>query len=137
MSRDILPFIAPDLSALAKTLGRELDLIDGKPGHVQLLNMLARGIGFRNFQHLRAGRRGGAAPRRTTPRPRALSITRRSSGSPVISMPMAGSSAGRRATAIRVWRSGCFGRASKRERSTASSTSVWSSATIICSVITH
>jgi len=54
MSRDILPFIAPDLSALAKALGRELDLIDGKPGHVQLLNMLARTVGYRNFQHLRA-----------------------------------------------------------------------------------
>lgn len=54
MSRDILPFIAPDLSALAKALGRELGLIDGKPGHVQLLNMLARTVGYRNFQHLRA-----------------------------------------------------------------------------------
>ncbi len=54
MSRDILPFIAPDMSALAKTLGRELGLIDGKPGHVQLLNMLARGVGYRNFQHFRA-----------------------------------------------------------------------------------
>lgn len=54
MSRDILPFIASDLSALAKALGRELGLIDGKPGHVQLLNMLARTVGYRNFQHLRA-----------------------------------------------------------------------------------
>lgn len=54
MSRDILPFIAPDMSALAKALGRELGLVDGKPGHVQLLNMLARGVGYRNFQHFRA-----------------------------------------------------------------------------------
>ncbi|WP_370673847.1 DUF2087 domain-containing protein [Pleomorphomonas sp. PLEO] len=54
MSRDILPFMAPDLSALAKALGRELGLIEGKPGHVQLLNMLARTVGYRNFQHLRA-----------------------------------------------------------------------------------
>ena len=54
MSRDILPFTAPDLSALAKTLGREFDLIDGKPGHLQLLNMLARAVGYRNFQHFRA-----------------------------------------------------------------------------------
>lgn len=54
MSRDTLPFIAPDMSALAKMLGRELGHIDGKPGHVQLLNMLARGAGYRNFQHFRA-----------------------------------------------------------------------------------
>lgn len=54
MSRDILPFIAPDMSALAKTLGRELGQVNGKPGHVHILNMLARGVGYRNFQHFRA-----------------------------------------------------------------------------------
>jgi hypothetical protein len=54
MSREAFSFIAPDLSALAKTLGRELEAIEGKPGHVQWLNMLARAVGFRNFQHFRA-----------------------------------------------------------------------------------
>ena len=54
MSRDILPFIAPDVSALAKALNRELALAEGRPGHVQLLNMLARATGYRNFQHFRA-----------------------------------------------------------------------------------
>ncbi|MBS1182533.1 MAG: hypothetical protein H6Q99_2413 [Proteobacteria bacterium] len=54
MSRDTFPFVAPDVSALAKALGRELGLIDGQPGHVQLLNMLTRAVGYRNFQHFRA-----------------------------------------------------------------------------------
>ena len=54
MPRDILPLTIPDVSALAKALGRELTLIDGKPGHVQLLNMLTRAVGYRNFQHFRA-----------------------------------------------------------------------------------
>lgn len=54
MSRDILPFIAPDVSALAKALNRELATAEGRPGHVQLLNMLARATGYRNFQHFRA-----------------------------------------------------------------------------------
>ena len=54
MSRDILPLTVPDVSALARALGRELALIEGKPGHVQLLNMLARAGGYRNFQHFRS-----------------------------------------------------------------------------------
>lgn len=54
MSRDILPLMAPDISAFAKALGRELAQFDGKPGHVHLLNMLSRGVGYRNFQHFRA-----------------------------------------------------------------------------------
>jgi len=54
MSRETFPFVAPDASALAKSLRRELDAIDGKPGHVQVLNMLARAVGYRNFQHFRA-----------------------------------------------------------------------------------
>lgn len=67
MSRDILPFIAPDVSALAKTLGRNLASTEGRPGHVQLLNMLSRAVGYRNFQHFRAvavaeGRLGSPAP---------------------------------------------------------------------------
>jgi hypothetical protein len=54
MSRETFPFMAPDASALAKSLRRELDAIEGKPGHVQVLNMLARAVGYRNFQHFRA-----------------------------------------------------------------------------------
>lgn len=69
MSREIIPFVAADMSALARALGRELSLIDGKPGHLQLLNMLARASGYRNFQHLRAS--AMAEDRTATPAPRA------------------------------------------------------------------
>lgn len=54
MTRQSLPFVAPDLSALARSLGRDLAACKTPPGHVQLLNMLSRAIGFRNVQHLRA-----------------------------------------------------------------------------------
>jgi hypothetical protein len=54
MSRTVLPFAATDMSALARSLGRELAACAEKPGHVQLLNMLARATGYRNFQHYRA-----------------------------------------------------------------------------------
>ncbi|WP_137132210.1 DUF2087 domain-containing protein [Rhizobium sp. FY34] len=59
MSKTMLSILVPDVSALAKTLRRELDarqtlLGSASPSHVELLNMLARGAGFRNFQHLKA-----------------------------------------------------------------------------------
>lgn len=54
MSRSVFPFVAEDVSALARALGREIATCDAAPGHVQLLNMLARSVGFRNFQHFRA-----------------------------------------------------------------------------------
>lgn len=54
MSRTALPFHAEDISALARALKGELARLDHQPGHVELLNMLARGTGCRNFQHFRA-----------------------------------------------------------------------------------
>jgi hypothetical protein len=64
MSREIIPFHADDMSAFARALKRELARYDEEtaadparrkaPGHVELLNMLARATGFRNFQHMRA-----------------------------------------------------------------------------------
>lgn len=54
MSRTVLPFHTDDLSTFAKALGGELRARDGAPGHVELLNMLARAGGCRNFQHLKA-----------------------------------------------------------------------------------
>lgn len=54
MSRTILPLIAGDVSQMARQMTRELESCDGSPSHVQMLNMLARAAGFRNFQHLRA-----------------------------------------------------------------------------------
>ena len=54
MSRTTLPFHANDISAVARSLRQQLAGRDAAPGHVELLNMLARSIGHRNFQHLRA-----------------------------------------------------------------------------------
>jgi hypothetical protein len=54
MSRTVFPFAVGDISALARRLNVEIGAREAKPGHVELLNMLARGAGFRNFQHLRA-----------------------------------------------------------------------------------
>ncbi|MBT3070858.1 DUF2087 domain-containing protein [Rhodomicrobium sp. Az07] len=69
MTRTVFPYAANDIAALARSIGRELESDSEKPGHVQLLNMLARGAGFRNFQHFRAQQeaeakleRGPAAP---------------------------------------------------------------------------
>ena len=54
MSREVIPFSASDISALAKSLREQLSQCDHAPGHVEMLNMLARGVGHRNFQSLRA-----------------------------------------------------------------------------------
>ncbi|MGP9812825.1 DUF2087 domain-containing protein [Rhodopseudomonas sp. NSM] len=54
MTRTVFPYAAPDVSTLARALGRELEAQDRKLGHVQLLNLLTRAAGFRNFQHFRA-----------------------------------------------------------------------------------
>ena len=60
-----LPFAAPDISGLAKTLSRELRALETPPGHVQLLNILARAAGHRNYQAMKAQHDAGerlAAP---------------------------------------------------------------------------
>jgi len=58
MTRTALPFSAPDLSALARFLERALDdhlITHGcLPGHVEMMNLLARGVGKRNLQALQA-----------------------------------------------------------------------------------
>lgn len=56
MSRIIHTYEAPDLSALARTIKRELDVRSETPGHVEILNILSRAAGFRNYQHLKASR---------------------------------------------------------------------------------
>ncbi len=53
MSRQTIPLATTDLSAFARHLSGQLNR-NATPGHVELLNMLARAAGFRNFQHLRA-----------------------------------------------------------------------------------
>ncbi len=54
MSRTLLPFQTDDISALARSLNGQLAKCERLPGHVELLNMLARATGWRNFQHFRA-----------------------------------------------------------------------------------
>lgn len=54
MSRTPLPLHVEDISALARSLRGQLSACGSTPGHVELLNMLARSSGYRNFQHFRA-----------------------------------------------------------------------------------
>lgn len=58
MPRIDVPLHAADISSFAKSLGRELkqthEQAQRPPGHVELLNMLARAAGYRNFQSLKA-----------------------------------------------------------------------------------
>ena len=58
MTRTALPYFAPDLSALARTLEKALadHLFTQQrlPGHVEMMNLLARGAGQRNLQALQA-----------------------------------------------------------------------------------
>ncbi len=58
MTRTALPFSAPDLSALARALERSLAEHHATharlPGHVEMMNLLARGVGKRNLQALQA-----------------------------------------------------------------------------------
>lgn len=58
MTRQLVPLATPDISAFAKTLKNLLDdrLAAGKalPTHVELLNLLARAAGLRNFATLKA-----------------------------------------------------------------------------------
>lgn len=67
MTRTALPFATKDVSALARSLQRELAAHEGAPGHVQLLNMLSRSAGYRNFQHYRAQHAAGARLEAPTP----------------------------------------------------------------------
>lgn len=66
MTRTALPFSAPDLSALARLLERALldhQVTHGRlPGHVEMMNLLARGAGHRNLQALRAAAAASPAP---------------------------------------------------------------------------
>jgi hypothetical protein len=67
MSRTPIAFVAGDISALAKSLRAQLLERTSPPGHVELLNILARATGHRNYQHFRAGAVGTAVDDRGTP----------------------------------------------------------------------
>lgn len=55
MSKTLLPFAVPDLSAFAKALRTRLAGLDHTPTHVEMLNLLAKSAGHQNFQAVRAG----------------------------------------------------------------------------------
>jgi hypothetical protein len=59
MTRTTIPFQVEDISTLARSLERQM-ADEALPSHLTLMNMLARGAGFRNFQHLRAAAVAGA-----------------------------------------------------------------------------
>ncbi len=74
MSRESLPLRADDLSAFAKSLrlqlAQHLEARAALPGHLSLLNMLARAAGHRNVQGLRAAALpAGKAKTATQPQP--------------------------------------------------------------------
>lgn len=54
MVKSPLPLFVGDVSLLARNLRRQLQSAEGLPGHVEMLNLLARAGGYRNFQHLKA-----------------------------------------------------------------------------------
>lgn len=54
MSKLHIPYAVADLSGLAKSLRAQLAALDHAPTHAEMLNILARGAGYANFQHLRA-----------------------------------------------------------------------------------
>ena len=59
MSRLPLPLVVPDASLFARALGASLKTRHAAgsppPGHVELLNLMARALGHRNLQSLQAG----------------------------------------------------------------------------------
>lgn len=67
MPRTVLPLHAEDISALARSLRGQLATCQQPPSHLEMLNMLARANGYRNFQHLRA--QATAPPPAQAPQP--------------------------------------------------------------------
>lgn len=78
MPRESLPFMAPDLSSFARALGAALQVRHATrpepPGHVETLNLVARALGHRNVQGLRAALQA-APPAPAAERAPALPLT--------------------------------------------------------------
>lgn len=66
MGRTPLPLVVPDASVFARSLGRALKARHATgappPGHVELLNLLARALGQRNLQALKAAQVAAPPP---------------------------------------------------------------------------
>lgn len=69
MTRTLISFASADMSALARSLRQQLVALGEMPSHVQLLNMLAKAGGYRNFQHLKAETEAAAAQPAEPPAP--------------------------------------------------------------------
>lgn len=54
MSKIPLPLHVADISAFARTLRVRLSEMETVPSHVEMLNLLSKAGGYRNFQHLKA-----------------------------------------------------------------------------------
>jgi hypothetical protein len=79
MTREAIPLVVPDVGAFARALGRSLVERHadkpGLPGHVELLNLLARAAGHRSYQGLRAAARLPAAAAALDAAPAAPALT--------------------------------------------------------------
>ncbi len=71
MSRTNLQLHTEDVSSFAKSLRGQLADLERDPSHLELLNMLARSAGYRNFQHLRAQSEAQARLENVAPEPKA------------------------------------------------------------------
>lgn len=65
-SNDIVPLFAADICVFSRNLRRLLAQTAGAPGHLTLLNLIARSAGHRNYQALRAAPKA-AAPHEPAP----------------------------------------------------------------------
>ncbi len=79
MTREAIPLVLPDVAAFARALGGSLEarhaIKPEAPGHVELLNLLARAAGLRSWQALRAAARLPAAARALADAPVAPALT--------------------------------------------------------------
>lgn len=65
MTRTAFPFQVEDISQLARSLHQQLTGSAETPSHLALMNMLARGAGYKNFQHFRTA----VTPQTASPAP--------------------------------------------------------------------
>ncbi len=55
MPRELIPLHVNDISALARSIRNAYSERDKPPSHVEILNILAKGAGYKNFQQMRGG----------------------------------------------------------------------------------
>lgn len=59
MTRTIYPMAVADVSAFTKSLREQMGRLDHAPTHVEMLNLVSRAAGFRNYQHFRSSTDAG------------------------------------------------------------------------------